>query len=96
MEREHAIGRLRRATVLLTDFLVIAREPTARFYDFTSLHPTPKLVRLIELESGESAEMLVRIATRPDYGRRAVPTTSRPEESAATAIEFTASPGDAY
>ena len=59
-----------RATVLLTDFFVIAREPTARFYDFTSLHPTRKLVRLIELERGESAEMHVRISARPDYARR--------------------------
>ncbi|HSH39665.1 MAG TPA: glycoside hydrolase family 15 protein [Chthoniobacterales bacterium] len=59
-----------RGTVLLTDFFVVARERTARFYDFTSLHPTRKLVRLVELESGEPVEMEVRVAARPDYARR--------------------------
>jgi GH15 family glucan-1,4-alpha-glucosidase len=33
-----------RGTVRLTDFFVIARAPWARFYDFTSLHATRKLV----------------------------------------------------
>lgn len=58
-----------RGTVLLTDFFVIARESKARFYDFTSLHPTRKLVRLLELENGDEVEMQVRIAARPDYAR---------------------------
>ncbi|MGV8899314.1 MAG: glycoside hydrolase family 15 protein [Burkholderiaceae bacterium] len=57
-------------TLLLTDFFVTAREPHARFYDFTSLHPTRKLVRLLEVESGEAAVVDLRIAARPDYARR--------------------------
>lgn len=61
-----------RGTVLLTDFFVIARERNARFYDFTSLHPTRKLVRLIEPVSGDGVEMQVKIAARPDYARREV------------------------
>ncbi|MEP6586511.1 MAG: hypothetical protein ABJB70_07270 [Candidatus Udaeobacter sp.] len=35
--------------VRLTDFFVIARASKARFYDFTTLHPTRKLVRLVEV-----------------------------------------------
>lgn len=56
-------------TVRLTDFFVIARQRKARFYDFTSLYPTRKLVRLVQLESGEVAEMEVQIAARPEYAR---------------------------
>ncbi len=59
-------------TVKLTDFFVIARKSNARFYDFTSLHPTRKLVRLVELEEGAAVEMEIRIEARPDYAR-AVP-----------------------
>jgi GH15 family glucan-1,4-alpha-glucosidase len=58
-----------RGTVRLTDFFVIAREQRARFYDFTSLAPTRKLVRLIELEAGDEVRMNMRIAARPDYAR---------------------------
>ena len=58
------------ATVRLTDFFVIARAPHARFYDFTSLHPTRKLVRLLELENGAEALIDLRVTARPDYARR--------------------------
>ena len=61
------------ATVKLTDFFVIARKSNARFYDFTSLHPTRKLVRLAELERGSETEMEIRLSARPDYAR-ALPT----------------------
>lgn len=57
-------------TVRLTDFFVTARDPHARFYDFTSLHPTRKLVRLLELENGAGAIIDLRVAARPDYARR--------------------------
>lgn len=57
-------------TVRLTDFFVTARAPRARFYDFTSLHPTRKLVRLVELEKGAEAAVDLRVAARPDYGQR--------------------------
>ncbi|CAN5473899.1 glycoside hydrolase family 15 protein [soil metagenome] len=60
-----------RGLVKLTDFFVIARKSKARFYDFTSLHPTSRLVRLIEVEGGGGVEMEMRISARPDYGRRA-------------------------
>ncbi|MBA2744202.1 MAG: glycoside hydrolase family 15 protein [Chthoniobacterales bacterium] len=56
--------------VRLTDFFVIARKPNARFYDFTSLHDTSKLVRLIEWESGAPVEMELRVSARPDYARK--------------------------
>lgn len=59
-------------TALLTDFFVVARQPNAPFYDFTSLHQTRKLVRLIELEAGEGVEIEMRIAARPDYAKRRV------------------------
>ncbi len=55
--------------VKLTDFFVIARDPHARFYDFTSLFPTRKLVRLVEWESGRPIAMKVRVRARPDYAR---------------------------
>jgi hypothetical protein len=61
------------ATVKLTDFFVIARKSNARFYDFTSLHPTRKLVRLAELERGSETEIEIRVSARPDYAR-ALPT----------------------
>lgn len=57
-------------TVLVSDFFVIARKRRARFYDFTSLHPTRKLVRLISLEKGEGVKMELKLAARPDYARR--------------------------
>lgn len=56
-------------SVRLTDFFVIARDAKARFYDFTSLHPTRKLVRLIEWVRGEPVEMELHIRARPDYAR---------------------------
>ena len=40
------------SSILLTDFFVIARQPRARFMIFTSLHPTHKLVRVIEEKQG--------------------------------------------
>ncbi len=55
--------------VRLTDFFVIARKANASFYDFTSLHPTSKLVRLVEIETGDAIEMALRIRARPDYAR---------------------------
>jgi GH15 family glucan-1,4-alpha-glucosidase len=57
--------------VRLTDFFVVARKASARFYDFTSLHHTRKLVRLIELERGSSVEMEVVIQAQPNYAREA-------------------------
>ncbi|MDQ6625061.1 MAG: glycoside hydrolase family 15 protein [Verrucomicrobiota bacterium] len=56
--------------VRLTDFFVVARQSNAHFYDFTSLHPTSKLVRLVEWESGGPVEMKVRVCARPDYARK--------------------------
>ena len=41
-----------RGAVKVTDFFVVARKANARFYDFTSLHSTSRLVRLIESEEG--------------------------------------------
>ena len=60
----------RTGVVRLTDFFVIARKSNARFYDFTSLHPTSKLVRLVEWESGAPVEMEMRVSARPDYARK--------------------------
>jgi GH15 family glucan-1,4-alpha-glucosidase len=37
-----------KGAVQLTDFFVIARDRHARFYDFTSLHPIRKLVRILK------------------------------------------------
>jgi len=59
-----------RGVVKLTDFFVIARKSNARFYDFTTLHPTRRLVRLVELEKGNGVEMEMRISARPDYARQ--------------------------
>lgn len=55
--------------VRLTDFFVLARQAKARFYDFTSLHPTRRLVRLAELEEGKGVAMEVSLCARPDYAR---------------------------
>jgi GH15 family glucan-1,4-alpha-glucosidase len=60
----------RQGTVRLTDFFVIARDPHARFYDFTSLHPTRKLVRCLELENGGNVVINLHVAARPDYAQR--------------------------
>ncbi|CAN5525018.1 glycoside hydrolase family 15 protein [soil metagenome] len=57
------------STVVLTDFFVIARTRGARFYDFTSLHSTRKLVRLLRVEQGGQAVVDLRLAGRSDYGR---------------------------
>jgi alpha,alpha-trehalase len=57
-------------TAVLTDFFVVARTAHARFYDFTSLHPTRKLVRTIRLESGASVAMQLSLHARPDSARR--------------------------
>ncbi|MDQ6623091.1 MAG: glycoside hydrolase family 15 protein [Verrucomicrobiota bacterium] len=57
------------SVVRLTDFFVIARAAEARVYDFTHLHPTRKLVRLLEVESGGEIAMQLRVAARPDYAR---------------------------
>ncbi len=59
-------------TVVLTDFFVVARKAKARFYDFTSLQPTQKLVRLVRLEKGGGVPMQMAVRARPDYARRAV------------------------
>src|SRR5918995_4949821 len=50
-----------KGTVQLIDFFVIARQRNSKFYDFTSLHPTKKLVRVLKLESGDHVpiEMMV-------------------------------------
>lgn len=48
----------------------MARKAKARFYDFTSLHPAQKLVRLAELEEGAPIEMELQVSARPDYVRR--------------------------
>ncbi len=61
--------RTEHGTVLLTDFFVIARRRNSRFYDFTSLHPTRKLVRTARLESGGPVSMRLLVKARPDYGR---------------------------
>ena len=58
-----------RGVVRLTDFMVVARQKCARFYDFTSLHPARKLVRLIEVDGEESIPLELKLAARPDYGR---------------------------
>jgi GH15 family glucan-1,4-alpha-glucosidase len=59
-------------TVQLVDFFVIARERNSRFYDFTSLHPTQKLVRVLKLESGNYVPVEVMVDARPEYGRHRV------------------------
>ncbi|MBA3961517.1 MAG: glycoside hydrolase family 15 protein [Chthoniobacterales bacterium] len=59
-----------RGTVVLTDFFVTARAKKARFYDFTSLHPTQKMVRVVRLENGPAVRMQMVVRARPDYARR--------------------------
>ncbi len=56
--------------VRLMDFFVIARARKARFYDFTTLHPTRKLVRLLEAEEGARVAMRMRVSARPSYARK--------------------------
>lgn len=56
-------------TVQLTDFFVTGRRRGTRGYDFTTLAPTRKLVRLVELESGAAVPMEMLVRARPDYGR---------------------------
>ncbi len=56
--------------VRLTDFFVLARARKARFYDFTTLHPTRKLVRLLEAEDGARVAMRMRVSARPSYARK--------------------------
>ncbi len=60
-----------RGVVKVTDFFVVARKSSARFYDFTSLHSTARLVRLVESEEGSGIEMVMQVKARPDYARRA-------------------------
>ncbi len=57
-------------TVVLTDFFVIARAADSRFYDFTALHPTRKLVRTLHLEGAGPVPMQLAVRARPGYGRR--------------------------
>ena len=61
-----------RGTVQLTDFFAIARDRDARFYDFTSLYPTRKLVRMVILEAGNSVPIELRLDARPEYGRHRI------------------------
>ncbi|HZA56387.1 MAG TPA: glycoside hydrolase family 15 protein [Candidatus Udaeobacter sp.] len=61
-----------KGTVQLTEFFVIARQRNARFYDFTSLHPTRKLVRIVKLKSGHSVPIQATLNARADYGRHHV------------------------
>ncbi len=56
--------------VTLTDFFVIARKRGARFYDYTSLHSTRKLVRLVDWSAGGAMPMKLRVRARPDYAKR--------------------------
>ena len=58
-----------KGTVQLIDFFVIARKRKARFYDFTSLYPTRKLVRILKLESGNSVPIALMLDARAEYGR---------------------------
>ncbi|PZR71956.1 MAG: hypothetical protein DLM52_13775, partial [Chthoniobacterales bacterium] len=60
-----------RGVVKVTDFFVVARNFSARFYDFTSLHSTARLVRLVEAEEGSGIEMEMQVRARPDYARKA-------------------------
>jgi len=59
-----------RGTLELKDFFVIAREKGARFYDFTALYPTRKLVRTFTLIAGDEIPIEIAIKARPDYGRK--------------------------
>lgn len=53
-------------TVVLTDFFVIACAPEARFYDFTSLYPTQKLVRMVQVTSGQDIPIALQLNARPN------------------------------
>lgn len=57
-------------TVEMLDFFVVARKKHARFYDFISLHPTRKLVRLVRTSSPQSIPIEVHLDARPDYARK--------------------------
>ncbi|MBA3883834.1 MAG: glycoside hydrolase family 15 protein, partial [Chthoniobacterales bacterium] len=59
-----------RGVVKVTDFFVVARKSSARFYDFTSLHSTSRLLRLVETEEGSGIEMEMQVRARPDYARK--------------------------
>ncbi len=74
--------------VRLTDFFVVARKADARFYDFTSLHSTGKLVRLVELQEGGGAEMQLHVEARPDYARK--PPAWREIDAGSYALDETA------
>lgn len=67
-----------RGTVVLTDFFVVARNARARFYDFTSLHPTRKLVRTVRVEGGSNVTIQLSVRARPDYARRGPAWSARP------------------
>ena len=77
VEREYlddsAILRTRfitdKGTIELTDFFVIARERASRFYDFTSLHPTRKLIRIVKSTGGDPVPIELALRASPDYGR---------------------------
>jgi GH15 family glucan-1,4-alpha-glucosidase len=80
VEREYindsAILRTRfltqKGTLELTDFFVIARQPKARFYDFTSLYPTRKLVRFLKLLDGDEVPIEFNLKASADYGRERI------------------------
>lgn len=61
-----------RGIIELKDYFVIARKKGARFYDFTSLETTQKLVREIRLLEGRDVPMELGIRARPDYGRKEI------------------------
>jgi len=65
-------------TAVLVDFFAIARRKEARFYDFTSLAPLRRLVRLIRHESGPALAMELELRARPDYARRGPAWRARP------------------
>jgi alpha,alpha-trehalase len=78
-------------TAQLIEFFVIARERNARFYDFTSLHPTRKLVRILKLEAGDSVPIEVMLDARAEYGRYRVAwtrTTDNPLQYFSPAATF--------
>ena len=73
-EDDSAILRTRFITeagpVELVDFFVIARQKKARFYDFTSLYPVRKLVRLVRSRATEPIAMQMHLLAGPDYARK--------------------------
>ena len=56
-------------TVALTDFFVTARSRDTGPLDFTRLHSTRKLVRLVEWEKGSAVPMEVLVEARPSFAR---------------------------